>query len=198
MKKRILGATVLVLMGVQAQAEEATQAPQTAPVAQVTPTTTEINCDYKIPAETKKVESSMVMAWTEKAVVQTFAFNPDSIDAQLLKLKSCFTPQGWDGFNSALQKSGNIESIKSQKLQVSSQIDGQPTLSETKDNQWEVIVPLKVVYQNDKEKVSQNLQVSLSVSRKISGDLGIDKIIATTKSNEGQPAPEKVQPINAN
>lgn len=186
MKKTILFSTLCLLMGTQAQAAEATdtnttvQAPQPAQPAPV------INCDYKIPAETKKIEPSLVMTWAQKAVVQAFEFNPDSIDAQLVKLKSCFTTPGWDGFNTALQKSGNIEAIKSQKLKVSSQIDGQPQLTETKDNQWEITLPLQVVYQNDKEKVTQKLQVNLNVGRKISGDLGINKMIAATR-NEAAP-----------
>ena len=98
------------------------------------------------------------------------------------KLKTCFTDQGWTGFSSALEKSGNLEAIKTQKLTVSSQLDGQPQVTEAKENQWKITLPLQVVYQNDKEKVTQLLNVNLTVGRKVSGDLGIAQMIATPRT----------------
>lgn len=152
---------------------QATQAP-----ASVAPV---INCDYKIPAETKKIDQATIMTWSQKAIVQAFDFDPTSIDTQMQKLQACFTEQGWTGFNTALQKSGNVEAIKSQKLTVSSQIDGEVQVNEVKDNQWKIALPLQVVYQNDKEKVMQLLNVNLTVGRKINGDLGIMQMIASPR-----------------
>lgn len=153
--------------------------PTTQPVA-VEPAPV-IDCDYKIPASTKVVDQTLVLTWSQKAVTQAFDFDPMSIDAQLQKLQNCFTDQGWAGFNSALQKSGNLEAIKSQKLTVSSQVEGSVLLNEAKDNQWKISMPLQVVYQNDKEKVTQLLNVDVTVSRKITGDLGITQMIATPR-----------------
>ena len=96
-------------------------------------------------------------------------------------LKNCYTDQGWQGFNEALQKSGNITAIKSQNLTVSSQVDGDLKLNAIKDNQWKVTIPLQVVYQNDKEKLTQLLTVDLLIGRKISGDLGIIQMIAAPR-----------------
>ena len=112
------------------------------------------------------------------------------------KLQSCFTDQGWTGFNSALQKSGNLDAIKTQKLTVSSQVDGQPQVTEAKDNQWKITLPLQVVYQNDKEKVTQLLNVNLTVGRKITGDLGIVQIIASPReiATEKNSQPSSVNP----
>lgn len=167
--------------------------PQPAPV---------INCEYKIPATTKHIDQSLVSSWSEKAVVQAFDFDPASVDTQMQKLKACFTEQGWTGFNSALEKSGNLEAIKTQKLTVSSQVDGQLQFTETKDNQWKIILPLQVVYQNDKEKVTQLLNVNLTVGRKLSGDLGITQMIATprmpnTAQQPGGVTPNATAPANA-
>ena len=151
-----------------------------------------INCDYKIPAETKKIDPSLVMTWAENASVQSFSFDPMSIDTQIQKLQACFTEQGWTGFNSALLKSGNIEAIKSQKLTVSSQINGQNQITESKDNQWKITLPLEVVYQNDKEKLTQLLDINLTIGRKISGDLGIMQMVATPR------IPVTTKPTQAN
>lgn len=140
-----------------------------------------INCDFKIPAETKKLDQALVLNWSEKATLQSFDFSPTLVDTQIQKLQPCFTEQGWIGFNSALQKSGNIEAIKTQQLTVSSQIDGQTQITDLQNNKWQVNLPLQVVYQNDKEKVTQLLSINLTVGRKTTGDLGIIQIIATPR-----------------
>jgi hypothetical protein len=164
---------------------------QLAPAPAVTPV---INCEYRIPAQTKKVDQSVVLNWAQKAVIQSFSFDANSIDEQMQKLQPCFTEQGWSGFSSALQKSGNIEAIKSQKLSVTSQIDGQSLITEVKDNQWKLILPLVVVYQNEKEKVSQLLSVDLTVSRKTNGDLGITQMIAVPRGTVTTTKPPAVVP----
>lgn len=71
-----------------------------APVAQPAPV---INCQYRISAETRQIEQPLLITWTEKATVQSFDFNPATMEEQLAQLKDCFTEQGWQGFNDALQ-----------------------------------------------------------------------------------------------
>lgn len=140
-----------------------------------------INCKYRIPADTSTIQQSLISTWAGKAAVQSFEFNPATIDEELIDLKSCYTDQGWQGFNDALKKSGNIEAIKAQHLTVSSQVDGEVKVTVVKDNQWKVNVPVQVVYQNDKEKLTQLLTIDLLIGRKISGDLGIMQMIAAPR-----------------
>lgn len=163
-------------------------APQTAPV---------INCTYHIPAETTTIEQSVISTWAKKAAVQSFDFNPATVDEELGALKSCYTDQGWQGFNDALVKSGNINAIKSQHLTVSSQVDGEVKINAIKDNQWKVNVPVEVVYQNDKEKLTQLLTIDLLIGRKISGDLGIMQMIATPRPTTTSPVAGQAQPSAA-
>ena len=151
----------------------------TAPAA-ATPTAV-INCNYHIPKETTTIDQSVISTWAGKAAVQSFDFNPATLDEQLTQLKACYTEQGWQGFNEALQKSGNIDAIKSQHLTVSSQVDGNISINPVKDNQWKVGVPMQVVYQNEKEKLTQSLSIELLIGRKPTGDLGIMQVIATPR-----------------
>ncbi len=153
------------------------------PTAVTTPTPAVIDCNYRIPAETTTVEESVISTWAKKASVQSFEFSPSTIDQELVALKSCYTEQGWQGFNDALQKSGNINAIKSQHLSVNSQIDGDIKVNPVKDNQWKVTIPMQVVYQNDKDKLTQQLTVDLLIGRKVSGDLGIMQMIATPRQS---------------
>ena len=158
----------------------AVAAPQSEPV---------INCKYHIPAEKNTIQQSLISTWAGKAAVQSFEFNPATIDQELADLKSCYTDPGWQGFNDALKKSGNIEAIKGQHLTVSSQVDGEVKISSLKDNQWKVNVPIQVVYQNDKEKLTQLLTIDLLIGRKVSGDLGIMQMIAAPRQTNAPAAP---------
>lgn len=146
-----------------------------------------INCDYKLDARATTVDQALVVAWSEKATVQAFEFDPTNIDTQMQKLQNCFTEQGWTGFNTALQKSGNLDAIKTQQLTVSSQLDGKAQVEEVKDNQWKIDLPLQVVYQNSKEKVTQLLNIKLVVGRKTTGDLGITQMVATPRAAAAAP-----------
>lgn len=150
-----------------------------------------INCNYKIPADMKTIDEALIKQWAEKAAQQSFNFDYKTTDEQLAQLKICFTDQGWQSFNDALQKSGNMNAIKTQQLMVSSMVEGNTTTSVMKENQWKVSVPLQVVYQNSKEKITQRLTIDLIVGRKISGDLGIVQMIASpnqTGSSEANAA----------
>lgn len=218
MKKTILSTALMTLLCHASLADNAAtkpSEPNTAPTVNTTPAsqsagaTTEpvktsdvpatsptpvIDCKYAIPAQKSDIEPSVISTWAEKAAMQSFSFNPSAVDQEMNELKLCYTDQGWQGFNDALQKSGNIDAIKTQHLTVSSQVDGEIKMNPVKENQWKVTVPLRVVYQNDKEKLTQLLLVDLLIGRKVSGDLGIMQMIA---SPIPQPNEEASQP-NAN
>ena len=143
-----------------------------------------IDCNYHIPASQTAIDASLITTWAEKATLQSFTFTPSTIQSQLDMLKACFTEQGWKGFNDALQKSGNVDSIKNQQLNVSGQTEGTSNISTVKDGQWKVTLPIQVTYQNDKEKVIQHLTVGVLVGRKSNGDLGIMQLVATAKPED--------------
>ncbi|CEK11562.1 DotI/IcmL family type IV secretion protein [Legionella hackeliae] len=138
-----------------------------------------IDCNYKIPAEITNIEERLILNWAEKATIQSFDFNAEMIDNQLEKLQSCYTEKGWLEFKTALDKSGNIEAIKALHLNMTGRMNGQAQLIESRVNQWKLKLPLEVVWQNDKTRTTQLLNVDLTIGRKANGDLGIMQIIAT-------------------
>lgn len=217
MKNTLLWSAIFTLISTPMHADIVQQVPAPTPPAQTTtnppqpasaikpdvnvpavtlpfPPKPTINCEYKFPQDVKQIDQTLVISWSEKAVVQAFSFDPNTLDMQLEKLQKCFTDQGWISFTNALQKSGNRDAIKAQRLTVSSQLDGQVQVKESKENQWKINLPLQVVYQNDKEKVTQLLNIDLTVSRKTNGDLGITQMIAEAKEAAPINAPEnKIQ-----
>lgn len=197
MKKKLLSPLLIAFLGTQVNAAEpvvvndATKENITSTVAAPPPAhEPSMDCNYHIPATQTAIDAAMITAWAEKAAMQSFTFAPTTIQNQLEMLKACYTEQGWKGFNDALQKSGNIDSIKNQQLNVSAQVDGTPNINTVKDGQWKVTLPMQIVYQNDKEKVTQRLSVSILIGRQPSGDLGIMQLVATAKPDE-TPAADK-------
>ncbi len=144
-----------------------------------------IDCTMKIPADQKEVNQTVIEKWAAQAAVQTFTMQSDTLDQQLTDLEKCFTKNGWQGYKNALDKSGNLDAIKKEKLDVSSTISGNPTVENDKDNQWSVVIPLTVVYKNKTDSINQNLNVKLLITRDKEGSLGIMQVVA---------APQKTQP----
>lgn len=214
MKKTMLWSTLFTLMSAQIQAEgidnntisqvqtiaAANEAqnnfPKTAPqaVAPNPTTATPIDCDYKIPASMKTIDPVIVTKWSENATIQAFQFDLNSIDAQLQKLRACFTDQGWVNFKNALQQSGNIDAIKSKKLNMTAKLDGESQLTEIKENQWKIALPLQVIYHNDQEKALQTLTIHLLIVRKVSGDLGILQLAAVPRTVKTITNPQDLVP----
>jgi hypothetical protein len=181
MKKPALFCILLALMATSVMADEPTQATDNQPAANDTMSNQPISCAYKIPPEKTDIDTSIVQSWAKYATVKSFDMDAASLDQQMNSLKECFTKQGWEGYQNALEKSGNLNAIKTQKLTVSSQVDGDVQINPAKTNQWKVTLPVEVVYQNDKQKLTQLLSVDVLVGRKVSGDLGIMQLIATPR-----------------
>ncbi|NCT57073.1 MAG: hypothetical protein GW760_05100 [Legionella sp.] len=177
MKKTSHAIALLVLIPTLSFAEEV--ASPTAP-----PAPAAINCEYKIPEETGSIEQTLITTWAKKALVQSFQFAPEKINNELEALKSCYTEQGWIAFNEALKTSGNLEAIRTNNLNVSSEVDGEIHVENIKDKQWKVSMPLKVTYQNKDKQLLQTLNVNLLIALKKSGSLGIMQVIAAPQKNK--------------
>lgn len=159
---------------------------ETAPAPQTGP----INCEYHFSKDTKVIDPSQMQTWSKNATLQLFTFNNAQFKDQLSALKNCFTEQGWQGFNTAFEKSGNLNAIQSKQLSVSSELKGDTSLQVVKDNQWKSTSPIEVTYQNKEQKLNQSLTVNLLITRKPSGDLGIMQVIAVPKKpNEQKSTP---------
>ena len=201
MKKQLLSTALSSLLCFSVQADIAPAPTTTEIPAAPTPTATPavpaapkpetvIDCHYAIPATTTAIDQTILSTWASKAAVQAFDFHPTTMAVELESLKSCFTPQGWQGYYDALVKSGNIESIKTNGLTVKSQIDGALKIDAVKDGQWKITLPMTVVYQNDKESFKQALSVELLVGRNVSGSLGIMQVIASPKDTMPASSPQ--------
>jgi hypothetical protein len=204
MKNNYLFATFLGCLSLPLCAEELQQQSAPLPPANILQAQTaspsqhqeqsRIDCQYRASPSTQQVDAATLNQWAQNAITQSFAFTYNNLDSELNALKNCFTENGWQSFNDALIKSGNIEAIRNQQLTVNSQLEGQLNIVENKQNQWKASVPLQVVYQNNQEKVLQQLNVDIMIGRKSSGSLGIMQIVATPR--DAKPVHAQEQSLN--
>jgi hypothetical protein len=140
-----------------------------------------VDCLYQL-SSTTPISEKELSEWAKLAILKSFDYSFDTLETQLQKLKACYTEQGWLGFNNALKQSGNLATIKAQQLTVNCEIEGKLKIDPFKNNQWKITVPVKVVYQNSQEKLTQRLWVAMVVTKKSASQLGVVQIIAEPKS----------------
>lgn len=156
-------------------------ADQAQPLPPVAPKALPVDCLYQL-SSTVPVTETVLSQWAQLAATQSFNYRFDQIDKQLKNLKGCYTEQGWLGFQDALTQSGNLNMIKTQQLTVNSQVEGKVKINPLNNNHWKILIPLKVIYQNTQEKLTQRLTVELLVTKKPTSQLGITQIVAEAKS----------------
>jgi hypothetical protein len=116
---------------------------------------------------------SDLLAWTVTAVTRAYSLKFSSWPEQLEEARRDFTPEGYEGFRAALDRSGALARIVQGKYVASavpngaakivsySELDGRPS--------WKIRVPLLVTYRVGPEGPSAPFTVTAVVSRVLGG-----------------------------
>lgn len=124
----------------------------------------QVDCKSLIPESASQNRRKFIKKYSAYVAKQTFAFNYLSIDFDLSQIKECFTDEGWTQFKTALDHSGNVALVKNNLLTSSSQIIEPIAIQHiANEARWEVDVPMQIVYQNDKKKITQMISVHLNI-----------------------------------
>ena len=67
-------------------------------------------------ANSSIANDDQVINWATNSVISTYSYNALSYEKQMTDLSSLFTTKGWENFENALKKSGNLESVKKNQL----------------------------------------------------------------------------------
>lgn len=118
------------------------------------------------------VTQSALLNWAKKCVTSANTYDFVNYQKQFQENSVCFTPEGWQQFMGAVEKSGNLETVKSQRLVASSVEQGAPVITREGLRKgvysWEVELPILVSYQGGqggRAAASQRLLVKLLISR---------------------------------
>lgn len=104
------------------------------------------------------------------------------------QLQFCYSKAGWTQFSQALKKSGNINLISSNQLIANTHVIGPIQVNHHPQYQsWTTVVPLRVVYQNKNQKISQEMNVHLTINQLNNNQLAVIQIV-------GKPTHRKIEP----
>lgn len=121
-----------------------------------------------------------IQKFAESAAIQSFTYDFKTLPTHLSALENCYTHTGWQSFSLALQRSGNVDTAKQLKLYAKAQRIG-PIRTLTKESAtdtWRVLIPIRVVYSNHEQTMTQNLDVKLLLNLE-NNKIGVEQITAS-------------------
>ncbi|NMX77613.1 type IV secretion protein IcmL [Pseudomonas sp. WS 5532] len=125
-----------------------------------------------VPLGNPYVSQQKLLDFTVECVGQANTFDFANTTTQLQRNSRCFTPDGWSTFMEALDKSGNVELVKKQKLVTTAVPIAAPVITRQGNKKgiytWEIEVPFLVSYQggqSGRTVATQKMLVTLLISR---------------------------------
>ncbi|MDQ2993505.1 MAG: type IVB secretion system apparatus protein IcmL/DotI [Pseudomonadota bacterium] len=110
-----------------------------------------------------------LLQWANQAAIESYTFGFDNYVESLEGAKQYFTPNGWDDFQAALEKSQLLSTVIDKKLKVSAVTTGAPVIISQGFifgiYQWRVQMPLLVTYESASEKKQSKMLVTLVIAR---------------------------------
>ena len=138
-----------------------------------------------------------VLAWASEAAIASYTYNALSYTKQFENLKAKFTNEGWNNFEEALKKSGNLNEVINNGVVVSAFRSNPAEIESYSEKNsistWVVKVPTQVTYENGYVKIEQDMETYLTISSNNDGKLLIQNInsslVSPTRSANAIPKP---------
>lgn len=127
-----------------------------------------------------------ILNWSTDAITKSYTFSFANYRQELQAARGNFTTTGWDGFQKALQESGNLKAVVENMFVTTAVPRGAPVIvgEGLLDGRyaWRIEVPILVTYQSANTRTTQDLLVKAVVVRRSELEhprgLGIAQIIA--------------------
>ncbi len=127
-----------------------------------------------------------VLSWATSSITKSYTFSFANWRQELQSSRDFFTPKGWEGFQEALQESGNLKSVIENKFVTTAVPRGAPVVVGEGyiDGRyaWKIEVPILVTYQSANKRTTQSLLVEAVLVRRSELEhpkgIGIAQIIA--------------------
>lgn len=122
-----------------------------------------------VPLDQPNLSTPALLQWANIAAVAAFTFDFVNYRQQLQAASEFFTPQGWDAYMQAIQRSNNLGAVVEKKLTVSAVATGAPVVLQqgilNGRYSWKIQIPLLVTYQSANQISQQNLVATLLITR---------------------------------
>lgn len=143
------------------------------------------------------ISNAEVLAWASEVAVSSYTYNALSYTKQFANLKTKFTNDGWNNFEDALKKSGNLNEVINNGVVVSAYRSSPAEIESYSEKNsistWVVKVPTQVTYETGYVKIEQDMDTYLTISQNNDGKLLIQNInsslISPTRTANAIPKP---------
>ena len=111
----------------------------------------------------------LVTQWASIASKKAYQLNFEHYSSQLDAMKIYFTKAGWSSYNDAIQSSGFLSIIKSQKLEVDAIVTDEPVVKNTGVDHgvryWNVEMPVLVSFNSASNSAQKKLIIGMKIVR---------------------------------
>lgn len=139
------------------------------------------------PLDRPNMTPTGLLSWTMDCVERSHSFDVVNYRKQLTGAMGCFTDSGWNGFYSALERSGNLKEVIDKKMIATATRAGPAVIQKQGVNPqtgvytYIVRFPMNVVYQGEGRMPGQKLMMTTMVERVDTAEspdgVGISQII---------------------
>ena len=143
-----------------------------------------------VPLDQANVDDETAMRWAVDAVTRIYTFDFTNYRRQFQKAQSMMTVSGWQFLESALQSSGNMDSVIKNAFVTTAVPTGPATLRKkqlieiggVRRYQWTIEFPMVVTYRSSTTTTNQELRMEVELVRQPefvnAAGLGIRTLIA--------------------
>ncbi len=134
------------------------------------------------------LEDAQLNVWTNEAIVATYTYNYKDFLEQQKGIAKYFTSKGWIAYSKAFTDSKLLEAIQKNDYYVSAVATLPPDIKLIRDNYWQAVMPLLVVYQNPQYQQKQTLEVTIEFTAAPAGQGVRGYAITSLQSKVVKPA----------
>lgn len=121
------------------------------------------------PLNQPNMSDHAVLQWTSKAITSLYSYDFQNYRESFQNDKQYFTDQGWRAFLNGLKQSGNLKTVKKQKLTVQAVPESAPVVVRKGVHNgiysWRIQMPIVVTYRSLNQEYTQHLLVTVLVQR---------------------------------
>lgn len=133
-------------------------------------------------------DTTQLAVWANEAIVATYTYDYQNFLEQQKQIAFYFTSEGWIAYSKALNDSKLPEAVQKNNYFVSAVATMPPQLKTINDTNWQVVMPLLVVYKNPQYQQKQTLEVTIELTTAPSGQGVRGFAITSLQAKQVKPA----------
>lgn len=145
-----------------------------------------------VPMGEPHLQGANLLTWLQGCITQANTYDFVNYRQQFMKNQACFTTEGWQQFQSAVERAGTLKTVQTQRLVASAVADGAPVIVQEGllhgAYTWMIQMPTTVTYQGGdagRGLLTQRLLVKVLVSNvptwQSKEGVGIAQYVATER-----------------